>query len=970
MDQHSTTRLSLVLVFVAMSVLGLRASAVQIEGAEGVAPSATYHARAEVRRVALSPSNVVATGQVVTQTFTLHAGWNTIYLEVEPTNSSPLVGVGLLFSAGWSAELEDDLDAGTLPDALRQAFENNGITLSDRISVTKPEDTYWLIADDAELVSYAVFKEDENGGAVLNVYSAALHELSTLEAVFDTLACNDCLESVWTWNVPVSKMDYVIDPAEGLWDEPGWKRYFPETSVGPDGVSREFLTDLLSLHANTGYLVKLKDDAANVDLTVSGTPVAGNHVWLKGSYNLAGFPIDPDAAPAPTVGAFFQNLQAGPSPITEVRVLGSDGRWGSPLAASDGLNHGQAYLVYYDDEDPDAPDDYTAPLNIVDVIQDGLQFLPGYAGRRQTVRIENLSSAEATVTVSLVEGADAEVALRYEDSSTDPVTSVELKANAVQITLSPGDAEDLEFDVQSAEQAGDGEALLALSSADLGTRWLVPVSAEAGSLAGLWIGDVIVNDVSQARLGATDVEGGALTIELRQRDESGIRGAAELTEKPSGNTASVAMTVTLALPAPELIVPEIISGTAPYVGGYVFEDANENGQRDAFEKGFEGAGVTLETFGGGTVLNVETDEDGSYLFEGLDPDSYTLALDQQPPSGYTADFDVTPPAGETDAEEPPPEPNTWPVEVTVDEDGVTRIAYSDGTADEDFPRYDATDERVEPELNFGYVTTYDASLWTGACADRLEKRRDLDPVVNGLLETELNSAALNQGYDVDDQLLGGSSQYVIYVEEQGGAGEAGQGVACGEIVVGAPTRFEDGQGSDFTFRLLLRVDEAGHTELLPYYEVEDGPRVSSAAFSIQEPLVAGGVDFGDTSGLLDFSITIDPQDPLNPFEHKYHPDHDNLDAKFNEIDFDAVDPYLWEAPEIRRRIKLELTELPPYSGADVEELAAQVDWGGATWGGLYKEVIKGIHKNDITVKGYFVIRHALTAEELESQSYD
>ena len=50
--------------------------------------------------------------------------------------------------------------------------------------------------------------------------------------------------------------------------------------------------------------------------------------------------------------------------------------------------------------------------------------------------------------------------------------------------------------------------------------------------------------------------------------------------------------------------------------------------------------------------------------------------------------------------------------------------------------------------------------------------------------------------------------------------------------------------------------------------------------------------------------------------------------------------------------------------------AAEVDWGGTTWGGLYKEVIKGIHQNDITVKGYFVIRHALTAEELEPQDYD
>ncbi len=63
------------------------------------------------------------------------------------------------------------------------------------------------------------------------------------------------------WNTPLSTMDYIIDPSEGLWDVQGWKRYFPAHSVDENGVSRDFLTNLLSLHANTAYLVKLKADA-------------------------------------------------------------------------------------------------------------------------------------------------------------------------------------------------------------------------------------------------------------------------------------------------------------------------------------------------------------------------------------------------------------------------------------------------------------------------------------------------------------------------------------------------------------------------------------------------------------------------------------------------------------------------------------------------------------------------------------
>ena len=76
-----------------------------------------------------------------------------------------------------------------------------------------------------------------------------------------------------------------------------------------------------------------------------------------------------------------------------------------------------------------------------------------------------------------------------------------------------------------------------------------------------------------------------------------------------------------------------------------------------------------------------------------------------------------------------------------------------------------------------------------------------------------------------------------------------------------------------------------------------------------------------------------------------------------------------ESYEVIRRIKLELTELPPYDGATPED-ALKLDWGGQTYGGLYTEVIKGIHVNDITVKGFFVIRQALTGEELIAGVYD
>jgi len=826
-------------------------------------------------------------GAVLTQTFHLHAGWNSIYLEVEPINDSPLVNVG-----------------------------------TTEQPIMAPEQ-------------------------------------SSIEAVFAALSCDDCLQSVWTWNIPLTTMDYIVDPAEGLWDAPGWKRYFPDTSVDENGVSRAFLTDLFDLHVNTGYLVQLRKGAGAVTLTVRGRPRVEHHHWLPDSYNLAGFPIDPDASPAPTVATFFQNLSAGPSPVREVRSLQSDGAWSEPLAAGAPLAYGKAYLVYYDNSDIL---NYTAPLDIISAIGDSLDFTPGFLGSKQSLRVENRSTQAISVEVQLLGQTAPAVALQYDsdpESSMDPL--LPLWPTPATHALAAGKPALLSFISAANQQASDGEALLAIRAPDLGARWLIPVTAKAGDLAGLWIGEVVVNDVSEGRLGGTNVDNGELTVALRPRDLSGLQGSAQWVEARAGNSASVALTATLALPAPEDIQPLApISATTPYVAGYVFVDSNQNGQRDRDERGLPGVSIVL----GG--ISAQTDENGLYVFEALTPGDFAIELSGTP-AGYTSDFPVLLPQTTTITS------NALPSSVTLDAGGISALApeaYRRQVLQAPYtlPQYDADDNRVEPRLNFGLAPIYDVSLWTGQCSDRLEKRRDLPPMVNGVLLTTIDSAALTPGPVVDDLLLG-SPSYVLYIEKQGAGGAAGQGIACGELVVGAPTHFANGNGSEFRFRVLLRVDENGGAELLPDYVLNEKQRVSSVNFSMTEPIAANGAKFGDTTGLLDFSILIGPNDPLNPYKHKYHPDHDNLDQKFNAIDFDSVSPYLWESYEVRRRIQLELTQLPPVNGANAT-VAANLDWGGGVWGGRYKETIEGIHINDITVKGYFIIRHALTLSDLTPQAYD
>ena len=56
--------------------------------------------------------------------------------------------------------------------------------------------------------------------------------------------------------------------------------------------------------------------------------------------------------------------------------------------------------------------------------------------------------------------------------------------------------------------------------------------------------------------------------------------------------------------------------------------------------------------------------------------------------------------------------------------------------------------------------------------------------------------------------------------------------------------------------------------------------------------------------------------------------------------------------------------------AELQAMVVEADWGGMAWGGRYKEVISGIHRNDITVEGTFVIRQVLTGNQLRKQPYD
>ncbi|MDJ0654110.1 MAG: hypothetical protein QNJ40_08160 [Xanthomonadales bacterium] len=118
-----------------------------------------------------------------------------------------------------------------------------------------------------------------------------------------------------------------------------------------------------------------------------------------------------------------------------------------------------------------------------------------------------------------------------------------------------------------------------------------------------------------------------------------------------------------------------------------------------------------------------------------------------------------------------------------------------------------------------------------------------------------------------------------------------------------------------------------------------GVRHSTTSYDFADQFLDVSGTFGPT-GVLSVNLDLPAQFPTNPFKHRYHPDHDNLDAQF--VNFQA------EAFDVTRVIQLRFSVTDP-------EGTTPPDWGDSLMGGDYTETITGLHKNPIFLSGDFRI---------------
>lgn len=152
-------------------------------------------------------------------------------------------------------------------------------------------------------------------------------------------------------------------------------------------------------------------------------------------------------------------------------------------------------------------------------------------------------------------------------------------------------------------------------------------------------------------------------------------------------------------------------------------------------------------------------------------------------------------------------------------------------------------------------------------------------------------------------------------------------------------------------RYVLITDES----LLPQFEgavLRDGEpvgvRMSTAAYDFAgNELELEGI-FGP-GGLLTGSIVLDPEHPTNPFLHRFHPDHDNLDPQF--LNFRP------EAYEVTREMEFVFASEDP-------EGSESPEWGSGEVAGSFNEAISGLHRSTIFVSGTFRFRRVLNIDQL------
>jgi hypothetical protein len=114
----------------------------------------------------------------------------------------------------------------------------------------------------------------------------------------DEIFGNRPVLSVWKWDRHFSTIQFTVDPATLLPENPDWLMWLPPSD------SRSFLNRLFELQGCQAYLIKVAPNTAPFTLPIKGRAIIPRLNWYPHELNLVGLPINPKHPP--TFSEFFK----------------------------------------------------------------------------------------------------------------------------------------------------------------------------------------------------------------------------------------------------------------------------------------------------------------------------------------------------------------------------------------------------------------------------------------------------------------------------------------------------------------------------------------------------------------------------------------------------------------------------------------------------------------------------------------
>lgn len=171
----------------------------------------------------------------------------------------------------------------------------------------------------------------------------------------------------------------------------------------------------------------------------------------------------------------------------------------------------------------------------------------------------------------------------------------------------------------------------------------------------------------------------------------------------------------------------------------------------------------------------------------------------------------------------------------------------------------------------------------------------------------------------------------------------------------------DRPGEFVLFTDLEKIDEYINADKVQGAVLRDGTpvgrRLSTSIFGFDAPLALAGVfpRPENPASVVSGTVVLDYNDPLNPFMHRYHPDHNNLKPDYATMLDEGIESWT-----VIRHLTFEFTENDP----EYPE-GALAGWGDTQLGGIYTEVLEGLHRHNITVQGTFRLRRVSNVAQID-----